>query len=79
MRGFTVAILIQYQRFGHRGNLQRLLSVMLYYLRLMKWGFPHYRFQYQTLFSEVRGFLAGFIYYLRHRNTNPKIYSNDAL
>lgn len=79
MRGFTVAILIQYQRFGHRGNLQRLLNILLYYMRLLKWGFPHYRFQYKTLFSEVRGVLSGFIYYAIHRNTDPKIYSNDSL
>ena len=79
MRGFTVAILIQYQRFGHRGNLQRLFNVLLYYMRLVKWGFPHYRFQYKTLFSEVRGVVSGLIYYARHRNTDPKIYSNDPL
>lgn len=78
MRGFTVAILIQYQRFGHRGNLRHLFgAVPCYYLTLFKRGFPHYSFQYKTLFSEVRGILAGFIYYLRHRNTDSKIYSND--
>ena len=79
MRGFTVAILVQYQRFGHRGNLQHLFMVLPpYYLSLLKKGFPHYHFQYKTLFSELRGILSGFIYYLRHRNTDPKIYSNDA-
>lgn len=79
MRGFTVAILIQYQRFGHRGNLQRLLKTIVYYLRQLRWGFPHYRFQYQTVFAELKGILSGFIYYLRHRNTDPKIYSNDTV
>jgi glycosyltransferase involved in cell wall biosynthesis len=79
MRGFTVAILIQYQRFGHRGNLEHLFRVLpFYYLSLLKKGFPHYDFQYKTLFSEMRGILSGFIYYLRHRNTDSKIYSNDA-
>ncbi len=79
MRGFTVAILIQYQRFGHRGNLQHLFKVVpSYYLTLLKKGFPHYHFQYKTLFSEMRGILAGFIYYVRHRKTDSKIYSNDA-
>lgn len=75
MKGFTVAILIQYQRFGHRGNLQHLFKVIpMYYLSLIKKGFPYYRFQYQTLFSEISGILAGMLYYVRHRNTNPRIY-----
>jgi glycosyltransferase involved in cell wall biosynthesis len=79
MRGFTVAILIQYQRFGHRGNLLHLFRVLPpYYLSLLKKGFPRYHFQYKTLFSELRGISAGLIYYLRHRNTDSKIYSNDA-
>jgi glycosyltransferase involved in cell wall biosynthesis len=79
MRGFTVAILIQYQRFGHRGNLLHLFRVLPpYYLSLLRKGFPHYHFQYKTLFSELRGILSGFIYYVRHRNTDSKIYSNDA-
>ena len=80
MRGFTVAILIQYQRFGHRGNLQHLFKVLPpYYLRLLKRGFPDYPFQYKTLFAELRGIMSGFVYYLKHRNTDPKIYSNDVI
>lgn len=76
MRGFTVAILIQYQRYGHRGNLLHLMKVVpSYYLSLLKKGFPNYSFQYQTLFSEMRGIISGLFYYWRHRNTNPKIYS----
>jgi glycosyltransferase involved in cell wall biosynthesis len=77
MRGFTVAILIQYQRFGHRGNLQHLGKVLCYYLRLLKRGFPKYAFQYKTVFSELRGIFSGVLYYIRHRNTDSKIYSND--
>lgn len=76
MRGFTVAILIQYQRFGHRGNLRHLRRVLLWYARLLKKGFPHYRFQYSTLFAEVKGVFSGLIYYLRHRHTDPKIYND---
>lgn len=79
MRGFTVAILIQYQRFGHRGNIQHLRKVLRYYLHLLKKGFPHYHFQYKTLFSEMGGIVSGFIYYLRHKKTDPKIYSNDVV
>jgi glycosyltransferase involved in cell wall biosynthesis len=75
MRGFTVAILIQYQRFGHSGNLQHLLKVVpLYYLSLIRKGFPRYPFQYQTLFSEMKGIISGLFYYWRHRHTDSKIY-----
>lgn len=75
MKGFTVAILIQYQRFGHRGNLLHLFKVVpKYYMSLLRKGFPRYNFQYQTLFSEMRGILAGMIYYAKHRNTNSRIY-----
>lgn len=75
MRGFTVAILIQYQRFGHRGNLLHLLKVVpRYYLSLIRKGFPYYKFQYRTLFSEMCGIVSGLFYYWRHRNTNSKIY-----
>jgi glycosyltransferase involved in cell wall biosynthesis len=80
MKGFTVAILIQYQRFGHSGNLRHLFQVVpLYYLSLFRKGFPFYNSQYKTLLSEVRGVLAGMIYFLKHRNTNPGIYDNETL
>jgi glycosyltransferase involved in cell wall biosynthesis len=74
MRGFTVAILIQYQRFRHTGNLKHLFRVLpFYYLSLLKKGFPFYRFQYQTLFSEMRGVAGGLVYFLKNRNTRSGI------
>lgn len=75
MKGFTVAMLIQYQRFGHRGNLKHLFRVLpVYYLKLLKRGFPGYNAQYKTLFSEMSGVVAGMFYFLRHKNTNPRIF-----
>jgi glycosyltransferase involved in cell wall biosynthesis len=75
MRGFTVAILIQHQRYGHRGNLLHLLKVLpAYYFSLLRKGFPNYSFQYQTLFSELKGIVSGVFYYWKHRNTDPRIY-----
>lgn len=74
MRGFTVAILIQYERFRHRGNLRHLFGVLPpYYLSLIRKGFPRYAFQYQTLFHELRGILSGLVYYFRNRNVESKI------
>jgi glycosyltransferase involved in cell wall biosynthesis len=68
MRGFTVAMLIQYSNFGHRGNLKHLFKVLpVYYLSLIRKGFPRYDFQYQTLFSEVTGIVSGLFYFLRNR------------
>jgi len=80
MRGFTVAILIQYQRFGHRGNLTHLFRVLpSWYLSLLKKGFPNYRFRYKTLFSELRGILSGLFYFMRHRQKDSNIYSNGSV
>jgi glycosyltransferase involved in cell wall biosynthesis len=74
MRGFTVAILIQYQRFGHSGNLKHLVKVFpFYYLTLLRKGFPKYAFQYRTLLSEMSGVVSGLFYYWKHRNFNSKI------
>jgi glycosyltransferase involved in cell wall biosynthesis len=73
MRGFTVAILIQYQRFGHTGNLKHLLKVFpFYYLTLLGKGFPFYKAQYQTVFTEMAGVLSGVAYYWRHRDKGSK-------
>ncbi|HEY0653432.1 MAG TPA: glycosyltransferase family A protein [Chryseosolibacter sp.] len=73
MRGFTVAILIQYQRFGHTGNIRHLLKVFpFYYLTLIGKGFPFYNAQYQTIFAEMSGVVSGVFYYLRHRDAGFK-------
>jgi glycosyltransferase involved in cell wall biosynthesis len=75
MRGFTVAILIQYHRFRHRGNLKHLFwAVPKWYVYLFRKGFPNYRFQYRTLLSEVRGIFSGLFFYLRHRHQDPQIF-----
>jgi len=75
MRGFTVAILIQHHRFGHRGNLRHLfLNTPKYYIYLLLRGFPRYRFRFRTLFSEIRGIISGLFYYWKHRNTDHKIF-----
>jgi glycosyltransferase involved in cell wall biosynthesis len=70
MRGFTAAILIQHQRFRHRGNLQHLLvSLPKYYAWLLLRGFPLYRGRYTTIFRELSGIFSGLIFYLKNRNT----------
>jgi glycosyltransferase involved in cell wall biosynthesis len=73
MRGFTVAILIQYQRFGHFGNIRHLFKVFpFYYLTLLGKGFPFYTAQYRTVFAEMAGIVSGLFYYWRHRDKGSK-------
>lgn len=79
MRGFTVATLIQYQRFGHPGNLHHLFRVLpSWYLSLLRRGFPKYPFQYKTLFSELWGIFSGLVYFIINRNKDSNIYSNES-
>jgi glycosyltransferase involved in cell wall biosynthesis len=74
MRGFTTAILIQYQRFGHKGNLKHLFgSLLSYYAWLLFRGFPFYKNRYQTIFSELKGILSGLFFYLKNRNVPSNI------
>jgi glycosyltransferase involved in cell wall biosynthesis len=69
MRGFTVAILIQYQKFGHVGNIKHLIKVFpFYYMSLVGKGFPFYNAQYRTVFSEMAGVISGLFYYWKHRD-----------
>lgn len=69
MRGHTAALLVQYERHGHRGLLRRLLmSLPKYYLRRLVAGARHgYRGRYRTLAAEIRGALSGVLFYLRNR------------
>ncbi len=70
MRGFTAAILIQHQRFRHRGNLLHLFTALpKYYSWLLLRGFPLYGGRYTTIFRELHGIFSGLIFYLKNRNT----------
>lgn len=71
MRGHTAALLIQHEKHEHWGNLRRLLlSLPKYYTRLLIKGMGNgFQGRYRTLWSEIRGVLSGFAYYLRHRHT----------
>jgi GT2 family glycosyltransferase len=75
MRGFVVAILIQYNGFKHSGNLRHLfITTPKYYVYLMLRGFPFYRFRFRTLLSEILGIFSGLIYYMKHRKTDSNIF-----
>jgi GT2 family glycosyltransferase len=76
MRAHVVALLIQFERHGHFGNLRRLLVSLPYWYgrrvarRILRGTDDTNR----LLFVEIRGALAGLIYYLRARRTPPGIW-----
>ena len=61
MQGHVVALLIQFEKHRHWGNLWRLLGVLpLNYLRLLKRAIRHgFQRRYRTYWSEVLGCLLG--------------------
>jgi len=66
MRGHVVALLIQHERTGHRGNLRRALIAMpKYYAHLVLRGLrTGWADRCKTLRDEVMGCLDGFRFYL---------------
>jgi glycosyltransferase involved in cell wall biosynthesis len=75
MRGHTAALLVQFERHGHQGNLRRIFRT------LPRWyaGRAIHRFWHGIddtnclLSQEVRGALAGIIYYLRTKRHLPGV------
>lgn len=69
MRGHVAALLIQFDRYHHWGNLYRLLvSLPAYYLRTMlRRLLQRSDLRSLTWGAQVRGCLAGVRYYLQHR------------
>jgi GT2 family glycosyltransferase len=70
MRGHMTALLVQFEKYRDVGNLYRAFGILpSYYIRLMlravRLGF---RSESGTLGKQMRGCLAGGIYYLRHRH-----------
>ena len=69
MSGHTAALLVQYERTGHRGNLHRLaVQLPRYYGRRVARGLVRgFAGRDATLRTEVSGAVRGVAYYLRHR------------
>ena len=68
MRGHTAALLVQHERYGHSGNLRRLLRELpaMYARRLFRYLKGERHPSYGTLRQEILGCLSGVGYYLRH-------------
>lgn len=73
MRGHTAALLVQYERTGHRGNLHQLgVQLPRYFGRRLARGVVRgFRGRDRTLGAEVAGAVGGVAYYLRHRGPQP--------
>ncbi|AHM60584.1 family 2 glycosyl transferase [Flammeovirgaceae bacterium 311] len=71
MRGFAAAALFQQQRVNRADYKKRLIfKHPFYFARLIKKGFPFYKFRYRTVWLEMGGVLSGVLYYLRNRHNS---------
>lgn len=71
MRGHTVAALIQHAQQPQAGYANRIYRTLpQYYFRLLRVGFPFFRFRTRTLWSEITGVISGVAFYYRKRKRN---------
>lgn len=78
MRGAATSLLIQHQRYRHRGNLYHLyrrLPAHYFFSLLMKVRYPA-ALNYSTLTQEVTGCIAGIFYFLLHKKYLPPHYAD---
>ena len=70
MRGHVAALLVQFEKYGHVGNLYRALGVLPrhYAQQLLRRLWQPSRSTDSTLGAQMRGCAAGVAYYLRHRH-----------
>ena len=69
MRGHVTALLVQFEKYQHWGNLRRLfLSLPKRYVKLLLAGLiKGFKTKNITLWSEISGCISGVQYYLQHR------------
>ncbi|WP_153799826.1 glycosyltransferase family 2 protein [Foetidibacter luteolus] len=69
MRGFTAALYIQHERFGHKGNLRHLYRKLLpWYLRIFPKALrSRFTYNYSTYIPELNGIVSGLFFYYRNR------------
>ena len=67
MRGHVAALLVQFTKYGHWGNLRRLLVALpRYYIMLFLHGIPKgFKNRYSMLLVEILGCLSGIKFYLQ--------------
>jgi GT2 family glycosyltransferase len=75
MRGHNVALLIQFARYKHWGNLLRLFVILpvYYVLVLLKGSIGGFGLRHRTYLAEVWGCLAGIKFYLQNRVSGKRL------
>lgn len=69
MRGFAAALLVQYEKFHHKGNLVRLYKTMpKWYINRFKRALKGKKEGF--LFSEMKGYISGWRFYRSNRKTD---------
>lgn len=81
VQGYVVSLLVQFQRFGHWGNLRRLLLQMPYrYLRRATRITLGIRKQDDVVFKdELRGYFDGLRYFYKHAGSPDGVTQTDGL
>ena len=74
MRGFVVALLIQFEQTGDVGNLRHLfLTLPAWYVRLLVKGWRcGWTERYATIRAEISGVWSGLGFYLRHQRLGQR-------
>ncbi|MFC5269474.1 glycosyltransferase [Adhaeribacter terreus] len=68
MRGHAAAALIQQEQFRKAGYARHLSHTLLVaYSKAILKGFPQYQAQYCTLWVQIKGLIAGIVYYYQNR------------
>lgn len=69
MKGNVSSVLVQYQKYGHKGELYRLRkSLPIYYLKRIKYAILHPKSKHNKfIFEEIKGCFSGWRFYLKHK------------
>jgi glycosyltransferase involved in cell wall biosynthesis len=75
MRGHTTALLIQFAKHKHWGNLFRLFILLpLHYLKRIALGIRRgFQGRQRTIPGELAGYVSGLLFFLRNMNSHPNM------
>jgi GT2 family glycosyltransferase len=81
MRGHVAALLAQFAKYGHWGNLRRLfVALPRYYIERFLYEFPKgFKQKHSTLLAEISGCLSGVKFYLQNRSSLKSLQTNNEL
>jgi glycosyltransferase involved in cell wall biosynthesis len=69
MRGHVSALMVQYENYGHKGNLRRLRkSLPLYYLQKLKHSIRTDKEETARIITQIKGCVSGWKFYHSHKH-----------